>query len=65
MLGHGDKEDRMPTKISTFDGWCVVAIVAGDMKNVAVTADGSAWWWGGFDFDDLLPTRVCDVRAAL
>jgi len=71
VLGHGDDEDRMPAKIATFDDRCVVAVVAGDIHNLAVTADGSSWSWGcgcpnegGPSKQQLLPERILDDMVA-
>ena len=47
-LGHGDEEDQwQPKKIEAFAGQRVVAVSAGFAHNLAFTADGALWSWGG------------------
>ena len=46
-LGHGDQQDQLlPKKIEAVAGRRVVAVSAGNMHNLALTADGSVWSWG-------------------
>ncbi|EOD37060.1 hypothetical protein EMIHUDRAFT_362321, partial [Emiliania huxleyi CCMP1516] len=47
QLGHGDEQDQLlPKKIETFAGRRVVAVSAGWMHSLAITADGAVWSWG-------------------
>ena len=49
-LGHGDGQDQLlPKKIEALAGRRVVAVAAGRMHSVALTAD-AAWSWGAGDF---------------
>ena len=57
----------LPKKIEAFAGQHVVAVSAGSRHNLALTADGAVWSWGGGDLgqlghgdqqDQLLPKKV-------
>jgi len=46
-LGHGDTQlQLLPKKVEAFAGQRVVAVSAGGMHSLAVTADGAVWSWG-------------------
>ena len=50
-MGHGDEQTQwLPKKIEAFAGQRVVAVSAGGMHSLAITADDSVWsWvWGGY-----------------
>ena len=48
QLGHGDSQNRLlPKKIEALTGQRVVAVSAGGYHNLALTADGAVWSWGG------------------
>ena len=45
-LGHGGVQNQLlPEKIDAFAGQRVVAVSAGDIHSIAITADGSIWSW--------------------
>ena len=47
MLGHGDEQTQwLPKKVEAFAGRRVVAVSAGGMHSLALTADGAVWSWG-------------------
>jgi len=47
-LGHGDQQMQLlPKKVEAFTDQHVVALSAGQFHSIAITADGSAWSWGG------------------
>ena len=49
-LGHGDKKPLLePRKIEALKGQGVVAVSAGILHSLAITADGTAWSWGTND----------------
>jgi len=53
-LGHGDwQRQLLPKKIEDFAGQRVVAVSAGPMHNLAITADGALWSWGFGGFGGL------------
>jgi len=68
MLGHGDQQNQLlPKKIEAFAGRRVVAVSAGHMHSLAITADGAAWSWGtggcgklghGDQQSQLLPKKI-------
>ena len=48
QLGHGDEHDQwQPKKIEAFAGQRVVAVSAGNIHSLALTANGALWSWGG------------------
>ena len=68
-LGHGDEQRQLlPKKIEAFVGQRVVAVSAGALHSLALTADGAVFTWGvgeggclghGEDLSDqLLPKKV-------
>ena len=67
-LGHGDTQIQLlPKKIEALAGRRVVAVSAGDLHSLALTADGAVWSWGGVVFgklghgdgvDQLLPKKI-------
>ena len=67
-LGHGDQQDQLlPKKIEAFAGQCVIAVSAGGMYSLAITAGGAVWSWGVGQFEmlghgdlqwQLLPKKV-------
>ena len=68
-LGHGDCQQQfLPKKIEAFAGRRVVAVSAGTLHSIAITADGAVFAWGkgehgcsghGEDLSDqLLPKKV-------
>jgi len=67
-LGHGDTQSQLlPKKVEAFAGLRVVAVSAGSVHSLAVTADGSVWSWGcgwngrlghGDTQSSLLPKKV-------
>ena len=53
-LGHGDRQHQLlPKKLEAFAGQRVVAVSAGEHHNLAITADGAVWSWGGGRFGRL------------
>ena len=47
-LGHGDEQNRLlPKKVDALTGQRVVAVSAGGVHNLVITADGAVWSWGG------------------
>ena len=47
QLGHGDEQSQwQPKKIEAFAGQHAVAVSAGGVHSLALTADGAAWSWG-------------------
>ena len=47
QLGHGDGQSQLqPKKIEALAGRRVIAVSAGDLHSLAITADGSVWSWG-------------------
>ena len=47
-LGHGDEQNQLlPKKIEAFAGRRVIAVSAGVVHSLAITADGAVWSWGG------------------
>jgi len=67
-LGHGDEQRQLlPKKIEALAGQRVVAVSAGNMSSLAMTADGEVWSWGngrygelghGDTQDQLLPKKI-------
>ena len=67
-LGHGDQQTQLlPKKVETFVGQRVVAVSAGAMHSLALTADGDLWSWGEGEYgrlghgdgqNQLLPKKV-------
>ena len=67
-LGHDDTQTQLlPKKIEAFAGRRVVAVSAGDLHSLALTADRAAWSWGygvsgrlghGDEQNQLLPKKV-------
>jgi len=55
QLGHGDDEQKqlLPKKVEALAGQRVVAVSAGLMHSLALTADGSVWSWGNGAFGKL------------
>ena len=49
QLGHGDEQEQLlPKKIETLAGQrSIVAVSAGGVHSLAITADGAIWSWGG------------------
>ena len=46
-LGHGDEHDQLlPKKVEAFAGQRVVAVSAGDVHSIVITADGAVFAWG-------------------
>ena len=46
-LGHGDQQNQVLAKqIEAFAGQRVIAVSAGDVHTLAITADGAVWSWG-------------------
>ena len=74
-LGHGDLQNQLlPKKIEAFAGERVVAVSAGDMHSLAITADGAVFTWGkgadgclghGEDLSDQLLPKKVEVSRAL
>ena len=53
-MGHGDEQIQwLPKKVEAFAGRCVVAVSAGSLHSLALTADGSVWSWGLGGFGQL------------
>jgi len=47
-LGHGDYQSQpLPKKIEALAGRRVIVASAGETHNLAITADGAVWSWGG------------------
>ena len=67
-LGHGDQQDQLlPKKVEAFAGQRVVAVTAGGIHSLSITADGAVWSWGdgglgqlghGDQQDQLLPKKI-------
>ena len=67
-LGHGDEQRQLlPEKIEALTGQRVVAVSAGCLHSIALTADGAVWSWGeggsgklghGDEQNQLLPKKV-------
>ena len=68
-MGHGDDQRKLlPEKIEAFAGRHVVAVSAGDVHSLALTADGAVFAWGQGDYaclghgedlsDQLLPKKI-------
>jgi len=67
-LGHGDHESQLlPKKVGALAGQCIVAVSAGDLHSLAITADGAVWSWGlgssgrlghGDQQNQLLPKKI-------
>jgi len=53
VLGHGDEQTLFPKKVEGLAGQHVVAVSAGDMHSLAITADGAVWSWGRGTFGQL------------
>ena len=54
MLGHGDEQRQLlPKKVEALAGRRVVAVSAGTLHSLAITADGAVWSWGGGAFGKL------------
>ena len=54
QLGHGNREGQLlPKKIEALAGQRVVAMLAGAMHSLAVTADGTVWSWGNGSYGQL------------
>jgi len=47
-LGHGQQQQNQlePKKVEAFAGQRVIAVSAGNLHSLAITADGSVWSWG-------------------
>ena len=53
-LGHGNGQNQLlPKKIETFAGQRVVAVSAGSLHSLALTANGAVWSWGSGSFGKL------------
>ena len=53
-LGHGDEQNQLlPKKVDALTGQRVVAVSAGGVHNLVITADGGVWSWGTGDFGKL------------
>ena len=53
-LGHGDSLSQLlPKKIEAFAGQRVVAVSAGSLHSLAITADGAVWSWGSGSYGRL------------
>ena len=53
-LGHGDDQNQLlPKRIEGLAGQRVVAVSAGAMHSLALTADGAVWSWGSGGFGRL------------
>ena len=53
-LGHGDLQSQLlPKKVEALAGRRVVAVSAGMVHSLALTADGAVWSWGGGSFGKL------------
>ena len=47
-MGHGDLQQQLlPKKVEALAGRRVVAVAAGSVHSLALTADGAVWSWGG------------------
>ena len=47
-LGHGDTQTQLlPKKVEALVGQRVVAVAAGTVHTIVITADGAVWSWGG------------------
>ena len=67
-LGHGDGQPQLlPKKIEAFAGQRAIAVSAGFVHSIAITADGAVWSWGrgvsgklghGDQQNQLLPKKV-------
>jgi len=68
QLGHGDQQNQLlPKKVEAFSGQRVVAVSAGELHSLALTANGAVWSWGygasgqlghGGQQRQLLPNKV-------
>ena len=68
QLGHGDQQNQLlPKQVEALTGQRVVAVSAGELHSLAITADGAVWSWGyggfgelghGDEQDQLLPKKV-------
>ena len=68
LLGHGNEQNQLlPKKVEAFDGQRVVAVSAGGLHSLALTADDAVWSWGlghsgrlghGNQQHQLLPKKV-------
>ena len=68
QLGHGDEEDRLlPKKVEALAGQRVVAVSAGWLHSLVLTANGAVWSWGNGGWgqlghgnyeDQLLPKKI-------
>jgi len=46
-LGHGDEQDQLlPKKVEALAGRRVIAVSAGDVHSIVITADGAVFAWG-------------------
>ena len=68
-LGHGDEQEQLlPKKVEAFADQRVVAVSAGGMHSLAITAHGAVFTWGEGDrgrlghgedlSDQLLPKKI-------
>jgi len=72
-LGHGDYQNQLlPKKVEGFAGRRVVAVAAGDIHSLAVTADDAVYAWGlgedgclghGEDLSNQLPPKKIEAWA--
>ncbi len=61
QLGDGDGADKLAPEPVTGLSQKVIGIAAGKSQSLAVTADGSVWFWG--DYDHKTPTRMQGLPA--
>jgi len=68
-LGHGDDEEQLlPKQVEALAGQRVIAVSAGNVHSLALTADGAVWSWGNGEegqlghgdgqMNQLLPKKV-------